>query len=469
MTNSSKSVRLCAAVFIPLVIYFLPIPTGLTEQAWLLFSIFLGTIILIISGAFPMGAASLMGLTTALLTGAMSFTVAFAGFTSQITWLILCAFFISFGLVHTGLGKRIAYMFIATFGKSSLGLAYGIGLSELILAPGTPSSTARTGGIIYPVVESISRTFDSLPNHPSSKKIGSYLLLCLFHFSVITSTMFMTSMAANPFAAKLVQGLQIQLTWGSWALYGLVPGLVSLLFVPVILDKIAPPEIRDTSGAVIHAKQELAKLGHMKQAERLMAVGFVILMGLWVSGPLIGVSSVLAALIGVIFLLITNVVSWEQLIKLHNAFETFIWFGALLALAEALSDSGFTKWFGQLMANQMSSLPTSIGVALLIITYFYSHYFFASCTAHVGAMLLPMLSGAIALGAPALPTTLAFCYAGALYSSLTHYGNGQAPVLFGAGFVSLKEWWKAGFIMSLVNILTWVVVGYFWWQLLGLL
>jgi len=192
-------------------------------------------------------------------------------------------------------------------------------------------------------------------------------------------------------------------------------------------------------------------------------------MALWLLGPLIDMSAIIAALLGLSFLLIVGVFSWEQLLKQHNAFETFIWFGALLALAEGLSTTGFTAWFGEQVAGMMSGLPMVIGISLLFIIYFYTHYFFASCTAHVGAMFLPFLSGAIALGSPSLPFALVLCYASSLFGSLTHYGIGPAPILFGSGYVRLSEWWRIGLLMSLANIIIWLVVGALWWTWLGII
>lgn len=467
MATSQRTARLLAAFAVGALIYALPLPVGLNADAWQLFAIFIGTIFLVMAGVFPMGAASLMGLTVAIATNALSFEVAFSGFTSPITWLILSAFFISFGIVHTGLGRRIGLMFIATFGKSALGIAYGVALTELILAPGTPSSTARTGGILFPIVDSIARSFDSLPNHPSRKKIGSYLVLCLFNFTVITSAMFLTAMAANPFAAKLAKNFSIEITWTSWALHALAPGLASLIVIPIVLLKIAGPEIRDTRAAVVTAKAELKALGPMKRAERLMAFGFVMLMVMWLLGPIIKISAVTAALLGLAFLLVANVVTWDQLLKLHSAFETFFWFGALLALAEGLSSTGFTSWFGEVIAGRLASMPFLVGISSLFLVYFYTHYFFASCVAHVGSMFMPFLSAAIVLGAPGEVFALALCFGSSLFGSLTHYGIGPAPILFGAGYNTLQEWWRFGFITSVVNIILWVAVGSVWWRILG--
>lgn len=464
---ANHSTRLLATLAISVAIYLLPLPDGLTIQAWQLMSIFVGTLLLVMLDVFPMGASSLMGLTAAILTNSLTFDEAFRGFLSPITWLILIAFFISFGFVDTGLGRRIAYRFIIMCGKTPLGLAYGLGITELILAPGTPSSTARTGAIIYPVVESIARSFDSHPRDASSKKIGTFLVLSLFHCSVITSTMFMTAMAANPFAAKLAASAGQTITWADWALYASAPGLINLLLVPPLLYKIASPIVKDTSAAVQHAKVELAKLGVMNRREQSMAFGFAVLMSLWIVGPFFGITAVAAALLGFCFLLVAKVISWEQLLKLHNAFETFIWFGALIALAEGLSTTGFTAWFATKVANNLLLVPATVGIAALLLIYFYSHYFFASCTAHVGAMFLPFLGAAVVLGANPMFTALSLCFMSSLMGGLTHFGNGPAPILFGSGYVTVKKWWSTGFYMSLLTIAVWGSVGSAWWWMLG--
>jgi DASS family divalent anion:Na+ symporter len=465
--TTNRLLRFFAALFFAGLVSLIPTPEGLSDNAWQLFAIFLGTIVLVMTGAFPMGAASLMGLTAALLKKVLTFQQAFSGFTSPITWLILSAFFISYGLLHTGLGKRIALIFIALFGRTILGLAYSIGLSELVLAPGTPSSTARTGGIIYPVVESISRTFNSLPYHESRTRIGRYLVLCLFNFSVISSAMFMTAMAANPFAAKLAKNLDLNISWSMWALHAFPLGILSMIAIPLILKKLMAPEISDTSEASHAARLELAKLGRMSKAEKIMGLIFIILIVLWVLGPLLGIAAESAALLGLCLLLIFGIASWEHLLKITSAFETFIWFGALLGLADALSQSGFTLWFGEHAKNYLSTFPSSMAIIALFLIYFYLHYFFASSTAHVGALFLPIAGAIIALGAPALPAVLAMCFASSLYGSLTHYGLGPSPILSGSGFFTLRELWFCGFIMSIVNLSIWLFAGTIWWKFLG--
>ena len=194
---------LCVA----LLIWFCPVPTGLTPEAWHMFAIFSATIILVVSDAMPMSAATLLGLTAMVLTGTTNFHTAFAGYSNEVAWLVLIAFFIAHGFVQTGLARRMAYGFVGLLGKNTLGLGYGLCLAEICLAPAIPSVTARSGAIIYPIVQSLSDAFQG--------RVGKYLMLVAFQASTITSAMFLTAMAGNPLAAKLAQNAGVEISWST--------------------------------------------------------------------------------------------------------------------------------------------------------------------------------------------------------------------------------------------------------------
>jgi divalent anion:Na+ symporter, DASS family len=103
----------------------------------------------------------------------------------------------------------------------------------------------------------------------------------------------------------------------------------------------------------------------------------------------------------------------------------------------------------------------------LAISYLYIHYGFASMTAQILALYPGFLATALAAGVPPMLAALAFGYFSNLNAGITHYGTGSAPVYFGEGFVALGEWWKLGFILSVVNLLIWLGLGMTWWKLLG--
>jgi DASS family divalent anion:Na+ symporter len=463
---NKQSIKLLVCFCVGALIWNCSHPENISNNAWHLLAIFTSTIFMILLQALPMGAATLTGLTFTILTKTMPFNVAFGGYKNAVPWLILVAFFIAHGFIKTGLGARVAYKFITILGKRTLQLAYALVLTDLTLAPVIPSLTARTGGVIFPIVKSLAAAFNSSPEQNTSRKIGSYLIMVVFQCTVISASMFLTAMAANPLVQKLGADLGAQITWGNWALAACLPGGVCLALIPFVLFKIYPPELKETPGAILMAQKKLKEMGPMTRDEKVMGIGFVFILMLWIFGKRVGINAATAALIGLCFLLFTSVLTWGELLRIPGAWDTFIWFGALIAMAEGLNTFGLTRWFGNYAASKFANVSWQVGFISMLLIYFYIHYFFASSVAHVGALYLPLVTVSVKLGAPPFAAALSFGIASNIYGSLTHYGCGPAPILYGAGYVTLKEWWGIGFLMSIMNLSIWFVVGGLWWNFL---
>lgn len=473
--SSSKNIfnksflSILAVLAVGCLAWNLPIPTGLTESGWHILIIFTLTIATIIAKPLPMGAVAMIALTFSIMTNTITLKDAFEGFSQSVVWFVVVALFIAEGFKVTGLGRRIGLFFTALLGKKTLGLSYGLLATDFILSPLIPSVTGRVAGIVFPIMQGIAESFGSLPNSPSSKRMGAFLTLTAFQGTVITSAMFMTAMAANPMlvAFSTKQGLNI--TWGSWALAAIVPGLLSLILMPLIVYAIYPPEVKSTPNASSFAKKQLKDMGRIKGSEWIMLGTLCLLLVLWIFGKTLNMDAALAALLGLCILLITQVVSWDSLLKITIAWETFIWFSILLLFAAEMSNTGVIEWFVKSIETFFVGYDWKISFPLLVLLYFYTHYFFASSTAHVAAFYLPFLVLAIGLGTPAYLAMFVFIFTSSLFGGLTHYSLSPAPLLFGVGYVPIKTWWIVGFVVSTVNLLIWCTVGPLWWKLLGLM
>ncbi len=476
------------AVGLTLLIWFvIPVPAGVKPHAWQLLALFIGTIAAIIGKAMPIGSLAVVAIALVALTGVTNpgksgaaLNDALSGFSNSLIWLIVIAVLVSLSLNKTGLGTRIGYYCIKLFGKRTLGVAYGLVAAELVIAPVTPSNTARGGGIIHPIMRSVADSFGSSPEKDTQGRIGRYLALVNYQANPISSTMFITATAPNPLCVELIAkatNMNIQITWGQWALAALLPCVVMLLLMPLILYYLYPPEIKETPAAREMAEAELTKLGPMKLTEKItigVLLGMLCLWaGLpeWLLGKAYAVNPTTTAILGLAILLITGVLDWEDILKAKSAWDTLMWFGALVMMATFLGKLGVIGWFSKSMETGISGLGIGwvASTALLVLVYFYAHYFFASTTAHVTAMFAAFFAAGVALGAPPLLLGLLLSFSSSLNMSLTHYATGTAPIVFGSGYTTLNEWWIAGLVMSIVNIVIMVVVGAVWWQMLGYL
>ncbi|KAL8480083.1 hypothetical protein ACS0TY_026860 [Phlomoides rotata] len=462
---------LIASIATGVILWFLPAPDGVSRIAWQLLSIFLATIVGIITQPLPLGAVALMGLGACVLTKTLTFAAAFSAFGDPIPWLIALAFFFARGFIKTGLGNRIAYQFVSLFGSSSLGLGYSLVFSEALLAPAIPSVSARAGGIFLPLVKSLCVACGSNVGDGTEHKLGSWLMLTCFQTSVISSSMFLTAMAANPLAANLTLAtINVPIGWMDWAKAAIVPGLVSLIVVPLLLYVLYPPSVKSSPDAPKLAKERLEKMGPMSKNEIIMAGTLLLTVGLWIFGSVLNVDAVTAAILGLSVLLITGVVTWKECLAESVAWDTLTWFAALIAMAAYLNKYGLITWFSQTVVKFVGGLGLSwqLSFGILVLLYFYSHYFFASGAAHIGAMFTAFLSVASALGTPPYLGAIVLSFLSNIMGGLTHYGIGSAPVFYGAGYVPLAKWWGYGFLISIVNLVIWLGVGGVWWKAIGL-
>ncbi len=460
--------KLIAPVILGLILWHLPVPEGLEPKAIHMLAIFAATIFAVILSPLPMSVIALSGAAVAVLVEVIGWKDLYSSNGTNLVWLVLMAFFISKGIIKSGLGRRIALWFIKLLGKRTVGLGYGMAFTDLILSPAMPSITARAGGVMLPISRSISEAFDSHPKNDSRHKIGSYLIQSAFLCNVITASMFITAMAGNPLAVKLAGDQGVEISWLGWATAAFVPGIICLLATPVLLMYLNKPDITETPDAVDLARQKLNEMGPISRNEIISAVIFVSLLFLWIAGnQLFGIGSGLAATMGVCALLITRVIKWQDALEEKSAWDTMVWIGILIMMAAQLKTLGLVDWFGGQMGGALSGFSPYLAYIIVAAIYFYIHYFFASATAHISALYAVSMAILVASGVNPFMAAITLACLSNIYGCLTPYAIGSAPVMFGAGYVTQQEWLKNGFIMSVFYLLVWFIVGPIWWQVIG--
>ena len=455
-------------VAVGVLIWMIPVPGGLKQQAWNVLAVVVATIVGFILHPVPIGAIAFISISLTACLGVLDLKQVLSGFSNDALWLIVAAFFFARGFIKTGLGRRIAYGIVYAIGSSSLRVGYALAISDLVLAITTPSSTARAGGILYPIIRSLNSVYDSEPG-PTARRVGAYFLMTVYQSEAITCAMFLTAMAGNPFMVDVAaKSFGITVTWGLWALAASVPGVLSMLVMPYFLYKIFPPEIDKTPEARQKAARELAALGPMSAAEKVLLGVLVSTIILWSTAQYHSIGATLVAMCAVSAMIIGQVLQWRDIVREEGAWDTFIWMGSLITLAGQLTTTGFIPWFAQVVAGSLTGLDWKVTLLALLLVYMYSHYFFASATAHIISMYAVFLAVGLAAGGPPLVVAISLAFVANNCLALTHYSAGAAPIYFGAGYIDLGTWWRLGFLVSLVNLVIWFGVGAMWWKVIGL-
>jgi len=453
----------------------IPPPDGLAPHAWHYVALFASVILALITEPIPAAAVGLLGVTFAATFGliftpeqmtdpafrfpAEALKWALAGFSNGTVWLIVAAFVFAMGYDKTGLGRRIALVLVKRLGGRTLGLGYAIALSDLALAPFTPSNTARSAGAIFPVIVSIPGLYGSGPGE-SARRIGAYLMWVAFAATCVTSSMFVTALAPNLLALELVRkATGVEITWTAWFI-GFVPvGGPLLLLLPWLVYRLYPPQIRTSAEVPRWAAQELANLGGITAKETIMAVLVVIALGLWIAGGSV-IDATMVALVAISLMLIFAVVSWDDIVGNKAAWNVLVWFATLVVLADGLSKVGVVDWVGRGASAVLAGHSPMFVMTMLVVLFFMLHYMFASLTAHATA-LLPVFvaAGASVPDMPVRVFAMLLVFSLGIMGVLTPYATGPAPVYFASGYISRRDFWRLGLVFGLIFLGALLLLG----------
>lgn len=442
-------------------LWFAPVPTGLTVQAWHLFAIFITTIALVIFNALPIFTSSILAITVAVLTHTLEAQEAFSGFSQGFIILIIVAFLLAKGVINSGLGKRIAFLIIKRFGKSSLGLAYSVIAADVLIAPAFPSNTARSG-VLFPIVNALSEDSGSRVEDGTRKKIGAFLMMCSMAGLTISSALWLTAMAANPTGVAMAKDLGVNITYASWVAAASVPVLVLFFLMPWVIYKVYPPEMKETPQAPKAAAAELEKMGSFSQKEWVMSLTFIGVVSLWILSSYWDIDKTIVALGGLAVLMIFNVYTVDDLKKEGGALEIFIWFAILYTMSVYLNKFGFMGWLGGHVTDSVSGLSWPAAYAMLVITYVLIHYFFVSQTAHMLALFGVFLKVGLSLGVPGEMMALMLLFATNFNAIITPQGSSANVIYIGSGYITPGEVYGIGGIVTMVNTVVFLTLGSAW-------
>ncbi len=442
-------------------IWLTPVPAGLTPPAWHLFAVFASAIASVLIGSFPLLPSALLAVAAVVLTGTITPAKAFAGFANASVLLVVIAFLVALAVVKSGLGRRISLFMVSLFGKSSLGLAYSIVITDAIIAPGFPSNTAR-GGVLFPIVLSVASGSGSRPEEPEGRKLGGYLMFCGMASLSVSSALWMTATSANPLGVQIVKGFGVDIGFGKWLVVAAVPALIAILLLPWLVARIFPPGIGQTPDAPVAARKELAALGPLKRDEWITAAIFAFMILGWVFGDSLQVNATSIAFAGLGMLLMSNVIGLKDIAEHGEALETFLWLAVLFALSGQLNELGFMGYVGQRLASYLVGLSWQMTYVMLVALYVLIHYMFVSQTSQVLALLGVFLDVGIRGGVPAPLMAFALLFASSYFSVITPQGGSQNVIFVSSGYLTQPELYRLGLLVTLFFLAVFLIIGTPW-------
>jgi DASS family divalent anion:Na+ symporter len=442
-------------------LWFSPVPEGLTPQAWHLFAIFASAVLSVVLNAFPLLTAAIIAVAVSVLSGTVEPAKAFSGFANGSVLLVVIAFLVARGVVKSGLGRRLSYGIVGLFGRSTLGLAYSIFFTDAVIAPAFPSNTAR-GGVLFPIVLSLSQSGGSRPEDGTQRRMGAYLMFCGMASLSLSSALWLTATSANPIGVEIGRTFGLQIGFGGWLIAASFPAVAAILLLPLVLYKVFPPEVKSTPSAPAASREALRAMGPMGRDEKIVAAAFALMVTGWIlAGPL-KLDQTAVAFAGLGALLATRVLTLEDFAREGDTLVTFLWLAVLFALSGQLNEMGFMGFVGERLALRLSGVSWPAAYAALVILYVLMHYLFVSQSSQVLALFGVFLDVGVRTGVPKEILAFALLFASSYFSTITPQGGSQNVIFVGAGYLTQGELYRMGAFTTVFSLVLFLVVGTPW-------
>lgn len=470
------------ALMVALVVWIIPTPDGMSLIQHKLLTIFSGAVVLWITLSVSVATSSFIIVSLlyfwvgnaegTMKDGALVHNAGFAlsGFASPALWMLITGFIISIAMTETGMARRVALHLMRLFGKTPGGAIISPMIANLLVAPLTPSNTARTAAML-PIVEGVAQAYQV---KRGTSNFGKALFLSNTFASNITAGGFLTATIPNPVAIGMivaaVGSASAATSWAFWALAALPATLVVLLGSAYVVRWLFPPEMKSIPGGLEYITQELRDMGPMSTKEKKALLFFVIALVLWATDMWHHFNSTMVAFAVSTLILFpgVGVITWKEAQK-HVPWELFVYFGGVITLSGVLMKTKAFEWLiksglDALGLTQVEMLPLLIGLMGFTI---FSHVIWSTTTAMAGVMIPIYIGLAQSFGFPiagfVLPQAILMGYA--LFLPFNTMGN---IIMFGAGYYTVSEQLKAAFAVGIFAWAVWAVAAVFWFPLIGL-
>jgi len=241
-----------------------------------------------------------------------------------------------------------------------------------------------------------------------------------------------------------------------------VPALTAILLVPWVVARFFPPGVGETPDAPVAARKALAALGPLSRDERITAAVFAVMVSGWIFADRLGLNVTSIAFAGLGLLLMTNVLTLDDISTQGDTLATFLWLAVLFAMSGQLNELGFMGYVGQRLAEHLGGLSWPVTYVTLVLLYVAIHYMFVSQTSQVLALLGVFLDVGIRGGVPAPLMAFALMFASSYFSVITPQGGSQNVIFVGAGYLTQRELYRLGLLTTIFFLAVFLVVGTPW-------
>jgi len=456
-----------------LLIYFFVSSAGLNPASQAMLGLAAWMAIWWITEAIPIAATAFLPLIFMPLLGILPIASVSSNYMHPTVMLYMGGFLLATGIEKWNLHRRIALNIINLVGTDLRKIVLGFILATGILSMWI--SNSATSLMMLPIGLAVVNQFkDQLGSSKQaiSESMGKSIMLGIAYSASIGGVATLIGTPTNTILAAVVSDLYgYTIGFNEWMMFGLPLSLVMLFICWYYLVNYANPlpahfSLRDGKSII---KSQLTNLGKMTYEEKMVMIVFGLVCFSWISRSFLlqqflpELDDTIIVLVGVVVLFIIPASKEGERILDWKTAERIPWgililFGGGLALAGGFKETGLAEWIGQRF-----TLIEGISFFLLLMIIIASVNFLTEVTSNVAtaSMLLPILAS-VALKLDLHPFGLMFgATLAASCAFMLPVATPPNAVVFGSGYLQMKDMVKAGFWLNVISIFLVTLMVYF--------
>lgn len=460
----TKWLKIALAVGVAAAILLAPTPEGLTIGGQRALGLLVLVVLLFATEPIPLPAVALLIAIYQVVMGLGSTNEVARSFMSDAAFFIIGALMLAVPLTKQGIDRRLALFLLSRTGGDVRKMAFGIVTTTALIAGFIADHTVTAA--MLPVALSIIHITEDTTGI-DLQHLGKLLLLSIAYGATIGGIFTPSGGGRNVVVIGFMEDFYgVQLGYGEWMLYALP---VTLLMIPVtilILDRVYQPEVTEMTVALRTLQEELEEEVWTRET-LLTIVIFFATIGLWITALdllSLGIIAIGSAFTYILF----GIVDWKDYQQEVDWGVVFIYMGAL-SLGHVMFQTGAAGWLAEGFLATLQSVGLGSGMPLTMaisgVTIAMTNFMSAGASASVLAPITLEMGTAVGM----TPTYVGLVTAiSAAFGYILVLATPPLAIVYSSGRMEVRDFIKAGALMTIASYVVLFVVINTWWRLLGL-
>ena len=433
-------------------------PVDLSREGYKVLCVFFLCVSLWTTNLIPLSITSLLAIAMIPMMGIMNASDVYSFFGNKAVFFILGVFILSAAMIACGLSPRLSIWVIDNWGANPSRLLMAIYFLSAFSS--CFMSEHAVAAMMFPIVLEIVNT---LGLRKEDSVFGKGMFFALAWGCIIGGTATVFGGGRVLLGVEILEKTTHNASIGILEYTKLSFPLVFILFICgwVVLKLFFSPDITDIEPVHQVLQKKLKSMGAVTIKEKGIACVMILTLIAWFCfSEDIGIANI--ALIAIVLLFVLNLINW-RMVEEHVNWSIILMYGGAICLGEVMSQSGAALWLAK-HAFEGTASPIIFLLLVAILSTVLTN--FMSNSAVIAVLLPPALSMSDTYGiSPSMVAMTVILTSN--FAFMLPIGTPASAVAYSSRFISIGEMVRTGSLLSLLGMVAFATLLFFYWPLLG--